>query len=369
LPLLVGFLEAVTMSTNSKWMVLATCSSVLAVSVLVGTAKQRAGATPVSPTPQAQAAGPPSPGGARVPGPSIQFQVPPMPVLPNDGLGETDQALIPGQKWRIRDLSRPKPATVTPGRHAGDPPSDAVVLFDGSDLSHWTVAAMPARGATGATPSPTPAPTTWKIESGYVELTPGAGSLTTKERFKDFQLHIEFAEPAVPLGTSQYRGNSGIMIGGREIQILDNYNNPTYADGYVAAIYNLWPPLANASRPPGEWQTLDIAYMAARYEGEKLVRNAFITVFLNGVLVHDNREAPPNVRGGGPPAAGAAGARGGQPVAAAAGARGQATPPGADQPITLSNHPSAIPGNAVRYRNIWIRRLEVELPQSATGGQ
>jgi len=211
------------------------------------------------------------------------------------------------------------------------------------------------------------------MESGYVELTPGAGSLTTKERFKDFQFHIEFAEPAVPLGSSQYRGNSGIMIGGREIQILDNYNKPTYSDGYVAAIYNLWPPLANPSRPPGEWQTLDVAYMAARYEGDKLVRNAFITVFLNGVLVHDNRETPPSVRGGGPPpAAGAAGARGGQPPPAVqgttpAGARGAATPPGADQPITLSNHPSAIPGNAVRYRNIWIRRLEIEMPQSVTG--
>jgi hypothetical protein len=289
-----------------------------------------------------------------------------MPVLPNAGLGETDQPLIPGQKWRVRDLGRPKPATVTPGRHAGDPPSDAIVLFDGRDLSQWTVMAMPARGATG-TPTTPPPPTTWKVENGYVELTPGAGSLTTKERFKDFQLHVEFAGPPVPLGTSQYRGNSGIMIGGREIQILDNYNNPTYADGYVAAVYNLWPPLANPSRPPGEWQTLDIAYMAARYEGDKLVRNAFITVFLNGVLVHDNREVQPNVRGAGPSAA--AGARGGQPPAGAPGARGQATPPGADQPVTLSNHPSAIPGNAVRYRNIWIRRLEIEMPQSATSGQ
>jgi hypothetical protein len=365
-------MEALKMSRN--WMVFVTCGSVLAASVVVGVAQQGAGTTSAAPAPPPQSAGQQPPGGARVPGPSIQFQVPPMPVLPNGGLGETDQPLIPGQKWRIRDLGRPKPVTVTPGRHAGDPPSDAIVLFDGTDLSHWTVAAMPARGATGGAPS-TPAPTTWKVESGYVELTPGAGSLTTKERFKDFQFHIEFAEPAVPLGSSQYRGNSGIMIGGREIQILDNYNNPTYSDGYVAAIYNLWPPLANASRPPGEWQTLDIAYMAARYEGDKLVRNAFITVFLNGVLVHDNRETPPSLRGGGPPPTGAgAAARGGQPTPAVqgappAGARGAATPPGADQAITLSNHPSAIPGNAVRYRNIWIRRLEIEMPQSVTGGQ
>ena len=300
-----------------------------------------------------------------------------MPVLPNDGLGETDQPLIPGQPWRIRDLNRPKPVTVTPGRHAGDPPSDAIVLFDGTDLSHWTVGGPGRRRpARRATPPAAPAPTTWKVENGYVELTPGAGSLTSKERFKDFQLHLEFAAPAVPLGTSQYRGNSGVMIGGREIQILDNYNNPTYADGYVAAIYNQWPPLANPSRPPGEWQTLDVAYMAARYEGDKLIRNAFVTVFLNGVMVHDNREMQPAGRGGGG-RAGAAPARpgrraGGQASPAAGAGRGPAIPPGADQPITLSGHPSAIPGNAVRYRNVWVRRVEIELPQSApstSGGQ
>src|SRR5207245_11728972 len=112
-----------------------------------------------------------------------------------------------------------------------------------------------ARGA--GPPSISGAPVAWKVENGYMEVTPGAGSLTSKERFKDFQLHIEFASPPVPLGTSQYRGNSGVTIGGREIQILDNYHNATYSDGYVAAIYNQWPPLANPSRPPGEWQTLD----------------------------------------------------------------------------------------------------------------
>jgi hypothetical protein len=345
---------------------LATAAVVIAVSAVVVATQQAAGSRPTAPAPASQGGGQAPPAEPRVPGPSIQFQVPPMPVLPNNGLGETDQPVIPGQKWRIRDLSRPKPPTVTPGRHVGDAPSDAIVLFDGTDLSKWTVGG-PRPAAAGSEPA-APAPTTWKIESGYVELTPSAGSLTTKERFKDFQLHIEFAEPAVPLGTSQYRGNSGIMIGGREIQILDNYNNPTYADGYVAAIYNLWPPLSNPSRPPGEWQTLDVAYMAARYEGERLVRNAFITVFLNGVLVHDNRETPPNVRGGGPPA-GAGGARGAQPPAAGAGTRGPVTPPGSDQAITLSNHPSAIPGNAVRYRNIWIRRLDIEMPQAASGGQ
>jgi hypothetical protein len=354
--------------------VCATGAIVLALTASVGIGQQGAATkqTPAAPT-QTAAQQPPSQ--ERVPGPSIQFQVPPMPILPNKGLGETDQDFIPGQPWRIRDLNRPKPATVTPGRHVGDAPSDAIVLFDGRDLSQWTVGGPGGRAGAPGQPAPTtPAPTTWKVEAGYVELTPGAGSLTTKDRFKDFQLHIEFAEPGVALGDSQYRGNSGIMIGGREIQILDNYNNPTYADGYVAALYNVWPPLVNPSRPPGEWQTLDIAYMAPRYDGDKLVRNAFYTVFLNGVMVHDNREVPPPApRGGGPGArAGAPGAAGaGQAAPAAAAARGPVTPPGADQAITISNHPSAIPGNAVRYRNIWVRKVAIEMPQAtpATSGR
>jgi hypothetical protein len=121
--------------------------------------------------------------------------------------------------------------------------------------------------ALGGNPATTstapPGASSWKVENGYMEVTPGAGSLTSKERFKEF--HLEFAEPAIPLGSSQYRGNSGVTIGGREIQILDNYNNATYADGYVGAIYNQWPPLSNPSRPPGGWQTMDVAYMAARF--------------------------------------------------------------------------------------------------------
>ena len=314
----------------------------------------------------------------------VQFQTPTMPELPNNGLGETDQPLIAGQPWRIRDLNRPKPVTVTPAKHLGDPPSDAIVLFDGKDLSQWTVGGGGGRGrAGGATGTPAVAPPVtqastapaspgWKVTNGYMEVTPGAGSLTSKERFKDFQLHLEFASPAVPLGISQYRGNSGVTLGGREIQILDSYDNHTYADGYVAAVYNQWPPLANPSRPPGEWQTLDIAYFAARYDGDKLVRNAYLTIFMNGVLVHDNREILPSGRGAGAGRAGAttgagAGGPGGQtasqtPPAGVGSGRGPAIPPGADQPIGLMGHPSAIPGNAVRYRNIWVRRVAPELP-------
>lgn len=280
-----------------------------------------------------------------------QFETPPMPRLPNDGLGETDQPLIPGQPWRIRDLNRPKPTVVTPGGRAGEPPSDAVVLFNGTNLDQWTVGA----GRGGAPQAGVP--TGWTIRDGYVEVTPGVGGLTSRERFGDFQLHVEFASPPVPLGISQYRGNSGISIGGREIQILDNYNNETYADGYVGAVYNQWPPLSNPSRPPGEWQSLDVAYMAARYTNGTLVRNAFVTIFLNGVMIHNNREIQPRAGGPAPGAAGRGGGRGA--------GRGAAIPPGEPQPVSISGHPSAIAGNAVRYRNIWARHVTVELPSSA----
>ena len=280
--------------------------------------------------------------GQSTPGEAVQFQVPPMRELPNGGLGETDTPMLPGQRWRVRDLNRPHPPVVTPGRSPGQPPSDAIVLFDGSDLSQWI------RGGLGANASGGQTAPGWKVQDGYVEVTPGAGTLVSKARFGDLQLHVEFASPPVPLGKAQYRGNSGIMLGGSEIQILDVYNNQTYADGYLAAVYGQWPPLANPARPPGEWQVLDIAYMAARYDGERLVRNAFVTMFLNGVMVHNNREILP-----------AAGRGGGRGAANPAGARG-------DQPIVLMDHTSAIPGNAVRYRNIWERRVDVELHSPVT---
>ena len=294
--------------------------------------------------PPAAQAGTPS-AGQPTPGEAVQFQVPAMRELPNGGLGETDQPMLPGQRWRVRDLNRPHPPVVTPAQYPGQPPSDAIVLFDGGGLSQWT------RGGFGANASASQSAPAWKVQDGYVEVTPGAGSLASKERFGDLQLHVEFRSPAVPLGKAQYRGNSGIMIGGTEIQILDNYRNDTYADGYVTAVYGQWPPLANPSRPPGEWQTLDIAFMAARYDVERRVRNAFVTVFLNSVMVHNNREILPVAGRGG---------RGGANPGAAPG----------DQPIVLMDHTSAIPGNAVRYRNIWARRVNVELhsqPDQTTG--
>src|SRR6202035_4363508 len=130
----------------------------------------------------------------------------------------------------------------------------------------------------------------WKLENGYFEVVPGTGDLVTKEKFGDIQLHIEWSEPADITGKSQARGNSGVILMGLyEIQVLDSYNNPTYADGQAGAIYGQWPPLVNATRPPGQWQAYDIIFEAPRFEGDKLVKPMYVTVILNGVVLHNHQ--------------------------------------------------------------------------------
>src|ERR1700730_9965409 len=187
-------------------------------------------------------------------------------------LGYTDTPVLPGQKWRVHDIDRPHPHVVTPGAQPGSPPSDAVVLFDGKDLSKW-------------------APSKWKLENGYVEVVGGTGDLVSKEKFGDAQIHVEWASPSEITGTSQWRGNSGILIMHLyEIQVLDSYNTPTYADGQAASIYGQWPPLVNASRKPGEWQSYDIVFDAPRFANGKLGKNAYSTVFHNGVLMHNHQK-------------------------------------------------------------------------------
>src|SRR5579872_1163592 len=206
-----------------------------------------------------------------------------LPVQPNNGLGEPDGPPIPNQKWKVHDITRPHPRVVTPGKRDQDPPSDAIVLFDGKDLSKWTIQA-----GRGAAPNVNG---TWKVENGYMEVVPGTGSLATKDKFGDVQLHLEWATPAKVNSYGQYRGNSGIMFLRRlEIQVLDSYDNPTYADGQAGAIYGQWPPLVNPVRKPGEWQAFDIVFEAPRYEGDKLVKQAYVTIFLNGVLIHNRQE-------------------------------------------------------------------------------
>ncbi|OGG56900.1 MAG: hypothetical protein A3F84_10870 [Candidatus Handelsmanbacteria bacterium RIFCSPLOWO2_12_FULL_64_10] len=237
-------------------------------------------------------------------------------------VGYDDTPMLPGSTWRVHDGRRPQSRVVTPGvessqERAGQPPSDAVVLFDGRDLSAWA-------GRDGEAK--------WKVENGYVEVA-RTGNIQTKERFGDCQLHIEWAAPAEVKGDGQGRGNSGVFLMGRyEIQVLDGHDNRTYADGITAAIYGQFPPLVNACRRPGEWQTYDVFFLAPRFDGQRLVRPAYMTIVHNGVLVHLHRTLM--------------GATGHKNVLGY-------TPHDLWGPLMLQDH-----GNPVRYRNIWIRPIE-----------
>jgi hypothetical protein len=242
-------------------------------------------------------------------------------------LGYTDTPVLPGQPYHVHDSARPHPKVVTPAAQPGGAPSDAIVLFDGSNLSHWTSAKL-----NPANPATTPSPAAWKVENGYFEVVPTSGDIGTKEKFGDVQLHIEWAAPAEIRGTSQNRGNSGIFLQGRyEVQVLDSFQNPTYADGQAGAIYGQWPPLVNPARKPGEWQSYDIVFEAPRFEDGKLVKPAYLTIFLNGVLLHNRKEiAGPTVHR----------------------ALAKYTSQPAEDSLMLQDH-----GTPVRYRNVWIRRL------------
>ena len=246
--------------------------------------------------------------------------------------GYTDTPFLPGDRWRVHDDARPRPRIVEPGTASqpnmpGKPPSDATVLFDGTDLSAWV-----QRGRGGKILEPE-----WKVENGYFEVVPRTGGLRTKEKFGDVQLHIEWASPAEPKGSSQQRGNSGVLIMELyEVQILDSYENISYADGQAGAIYGQYPPLVNASRKPGEWQTYDIIFEAPRFDGDTLEKPAFVTVFHNGVLLHHRKEMMGPMRHR---------------------ALTEYEPHAAKLPLLLQGH-----GNAVRYRNIWARPLDLDHP-------
>jgi hypothetical protein len=225
-------------------------------------------------------------------------------------------------KWQIHDPNRPMAPVITPGP-AGPPvppPSDAVVLFDGKNLSKWTDAkGQPAR---------------WKVENGCMEVVPNTGSIRTVQGFGDCQLHVEWMAPSPAKGEGQDRGNSGVFLMDLyEVQVLDCYNNKTYADGQTAAIYGQYPPLVNACRPPGEWQTYDIVFHRPRFDKDgTLLAPARMTVLHNGVLVHECAQLT------GPTAH-------------------KAQPPYKVHPdrlpISLQDH-----GHPVRFRNIWLRNLE-----------
>ncbi len=185
--------------------------------------------------------------------------------------------IIPETGYSSQDRNRPQPKYVAPGVGT-DAPADATVLFDGTNLDQW-------RMRDGS-------PAAWKVENGYAEVVVGSGNIFTKESFGDVQLHLEFASPTFIEGDGQKRGNSGIFFcdDRYEVQILDNYENPTYPDGTVGAVYAQYPPLVNAIRKPGEWNTYDIIWHAPVFDGPRLLRKAVITVLLNGIVVQSNTE-------------------------------------------------------------------------------
>lgn len=240
-----------------------------------------------------------------------------------DDAGSGEPPHIPGSEYRMHDPDRPVPPSVDPGQPGtsatpGTPPSDAAVLFDGSDLQGW-------EGLDGGSAG-------WSVEDGYVEVVPGAGDIRTEDRFGDCHLHLEWAAPATVEGEGQGRGNSGVFLMDRyEIQVLDCYENETYADGYAAAVYGQHPPLVNACCPPGEWQTYDILWRGPRFERDELQRPGRVTVLHNGVVAQHRTELV------GPTSHGTV-------------APYRPHPPVG--PLRLQDH-----GDPVRFRNLWYRPL------------
>jgi len=217
------------------------------------------------------------------------------------------------------EVWQPEPAVVTPASE-GTAPSDAIVLFDGSDLREW-------RHENGGAVQ-------WTIDGDAMTVVGDSGGIETVQHFGDVQLHIEWRTPKVIEGEGQGRGNSGVFLQKRyEVQVLDSYDNRTYSNGQAASIYKQYIPLVNASLPPGTWQTYDIVFLAPRFAADGSVeRPAYITVLHNGVLVQNHVEIQGTTENRGKPAY---------------------TTHDARQPISLQDH-----GNPVRYRNIWVRELD-----------
>ncbi|MEO8597653.1 MAG: DUF1080 domain-containing protein [Candidatus Solibacter sp.] len=235
---------------------------------------------------------------------------------------------LPGQKWKVHDHARPQPRKVTPGQPIPtmSAPSDAIVLFDGKDLSKWS-----AGGGRGAPAGAAPAEPQWKIVDGHAEM---RGGIVTKESFGDIQLHVEWTTPPVDdqMRVGQQRGNSGVVFMGRyEVQVLSGYENITYADGGVASIYGVYPPMVNPCLPEGQWNSFDFVFEAPKFEADKLVKPAFLTLFFNGVMVHNRAQF--------------LGATAREPLATY-------TPHAAELPFQLQGHVGP-----AWYRNIWVRRI------------
>jgi hypothetical protein len=240
--------------------------------------------------------------------------------MSDDRPGYTDTPKLPHVAYRVHDKERPHPPTVDPdGFVAKSPPEDATVLFDGTNLEQW-------EHEDGRDPE-------WTVEDDYVEVTPDSGDIRTTADIGDCQLHLEWAAETGVDATGQSRSNSGVFMQDRyEIQVLDNYENPTYADGYAAGLYGQHPPDVNACREPGAWQSYDIIWNGPRFDGDSVVRPATVTVLHNGVVVQNATELigpttnlevydyEPHPEAG---------------------------------PVRLQDH-----GDRVRFRNVWYRPLE-----------
>ena len=230
--------------------------------------------------------------------------------------GYTDTPLLPGSKWRVHDKNRPEPDMVQPGAPCcASAPSDAIVLFDCKDLSQWEDVKNSA------------------IEDGSFDVFK-TGQIKTKQQFGDCQLHVEWQIPAKPDGDWSIWGNSGVFLQGLyELQIIESYTYQSYADGIAGAVYGQAPPLVNAARPPGEWQSYDITFTAPRFDADgKLLQPAYFTVLFNGVTVQNHTASL------------------GHTTHRAVATYANKTTTG---PVLLQNH-----GSHVRFRNIWIRPLK-----------
>ncbi len=223
----------------------------------------------------------------------------------------------------------PVPPVVTPGKTCGDAPSDAIILFNGKDLSKWVETDDTTKEAN------------WNVHDGILTVNKQAGNIQTKQSFMDYQLHLEWKEPKDIAGSGQERGNSGLFLAstgkgddGYELQILDNYNNTTYVNGQAGAIYKQYPPLVNANFPPGVWQTYDVIWTAPRFNQDGSLKSpAKVTAFFNGLLVQNNVKLKgPTLYIGNP-----------------------SYKPHGPLPIKLQAHgDKSIP---ISFRNIWIRPL------------
>jgi len=239
-------------------------------------------------------------------------------TLENEPLGYSDTPILPDSGYHVHDGTRPQPPIVS--APVGAPPSDAVVLFEGRDMAKW-------RNVKDG------APCGWRlVEEDAMEVVPGTGDIQSVDTFGDCQVHLEFMSPTEVKGEGQGRGNSGVFLMGRyEIQVLDNFENPTYPDGTVGAIYGQTPPRVNSIRKPGEWNVFDILWSAPVFDEEELIRPASVTVLLNGVAQHHAKELHgPTMH---------------KELASY-------VPHAVEGPLQLQDH-----GDLVRFRNIWVRRV------------